>query len=324
MRTAAVALAALHLVKVGHFASPVYATATPADPGAVYVVEQAGRIRRLARGRVTTFADLRSVVASGGEQGLLSLAFDPDYAHNRFYYVAYTGRNGDDMVVRYGGGAPHTLLAVHDPAPNHNGGQLQFGPDGDLYWSNGDAGGEGDPFNVGQSLGRLFARIMKLNVHRAGAQWQLVAYGLRNPWRFSFDRDGNLFIGDVGQDHWEEIDYLPRGFKGVANFGWPHWEGNHLYRANVPLAKLGRYVRPVAEYSHALGCAVIGGYVWNGRYVFGDACSGAVFSLKMANGRATAIRREAPKVEGLSAFGLDATGRLYAMSSVSGNLYRVS
>jgi glucose/arabinose dehydrogenase len=315
---------ALHLVKVGHFDAPVYATSTPADPSAMFVVEQQGRIRRLAHGRVSTFLDIRGLVAYGGEQGLLSLAFDPGYAQNRFYYVAYTGKNGDDMVVRYGPGGPHTLLAVPDPAPNHNGGQLQFGPDGDLYWSNGDAGGEGDPYNVGQNLGKKFARIMKLNVHRAGAKWLLVAYGLRNPWRFSFDSGGNLYIADVGQDHWEEIDYLPHGFRGIANFGWPHWEGNHLFRANVPLAKTGRYVRPVAEYSHELGCAVIGGYVWQGRYVFGDACSGTVFSLKMVRGRATTIRREAPKIEGLSAFGLDAGGRLYAMSSASGNLYRVS
>jgi hypothetical protein len=185
MRTAAIALAALQLVKVGHFAQPVYATATPADPGAMYVVEQAGRIRRLARGRVTTFLDLRQVVQSGGEQGLLSMAFDPDYAHTRFFYVAYTSRDGDDVVARYPGGT--TLFAVHDVSPNHNGGQLQFGPDGDLYWSNGDGGGEGDPFNLGQDLARPFARIMKLNVHRAGAKWQLVAFGLRNPWRFSFD-----------------------------------------------------------------------------------------------------------------------------------------
>lgn len=299
MRAAAVALAALHLVKVGHFASPVYATATPADPGAIYVVEQAGRIRRLARGRVTTFLDIRGLVASGGELGLLSMAFDPGYAHNHFFYVAYTGRSGDDTVVRYGPGRPRTLGAVHNPGPNDHGGQLQFGPGGDLYWSTG-------------------GRILR----RAGAKWRLLADGLHNAWRFSFDAGGNLYVGDAGQDRWEEVDYLSRGFKGVANFGWPHWEGNHVYEPSV--ATTGRYVRPVAEYSHAIGCAVIGGYVWNGRYVFGDACSGAVFSLVMRKGRAVDIRREAPKVEGLSSFGLDAAGRLYAMSSVTGNLYRVS
>jgi glucose/arabinose dehydrogenase len=321
MRTAAVALAVLHLVKVGHFTAPVYATATPADPGAIYVVEQAGRIRRLARGHVSTFLDLRRVVRSGGEEGLLSMAFDPDYARNHLYYVSYTSTGGDQIVARYPGGA--TLLDVHDVGPNHNGGQLQFGPDGDLYWSNGDGGGEGDPFNLGQDLARPFARIMKLNVRRPRATWQLVAYGLRNPWRFSFDADGGLFIGDVGQDKYEEIDYLPHGFKGVANFGWPHWEGDHLYRANVPLAKRGRYVNPIAEYAHDLGCAVVGGYVWSGRYVFGDECSGAVFSLRLVRGRATDIRREAIQVEGLSSFGLDAAGNLLAMSVSTGNLYRV-
>ena len=321
MRTAAVALAALHLVKVGHFDTPVYATATLADPGAIYVVEQAGRIRRLARGRVTTFLDLRRFVKAGDDQGLLSFAFDPSYATNHELYVDYTATNGDEVVARYPG--PITLLDVKDVAPDHNGGQLQFGPDGDLYWSNGDGGGEGDPFNLGQNLSRPFARIMKLNVHRAGAKWQLVAFGLRDPWRFSFDAGGNLFIGDVGQDHWEEIDYLPRGFRGVANFGWPRYEGNHLFR-NVPLARRGVYTNPVAEYGHSLGCAVIGGYVFRGRYTFGDACSGAVFSLVMRKGRATDIRREPVKVAGLSSFGLDAAGRLYAMSSVTGSLFRVS
>jgi hypothetical protein len=157
-------------------------------------------------------------------------------------------------------------------------------------------------------------------MRRTGAKWRVVATGLHNAWRFSFDAAGNLYLGDVGQDRWEEIDYLPRGFRGVASFGWPHWEGNHVYRGDV---KVGRYVRPVAEYSHAIGCAVIGGYVWNGRYVFGDACSGALFSLVMRKGRATDIRREAPTVQGLSSFGLDASGRLYAMSSTNGNLYRV-
>jgi hypothetical protein len=322
MRAAAIALVALHLVKVGHFTQPVYATATPADPGAMYVVEQAGRIRRLARGRVTTFLDLRMVVRSGGEQGLLSMAFDPGYARNHFVYVAYTARSGDEVVVRYPGAV--TLLDVRDVASNHNGGQLQFGPDGDLYWGNGDGGGEGDPFNVGQNLARPFARIMKLNVHRAGAKWQLVAFGLRNPWRFSFDADGGLFIGDVGQDKYEEIDYLPHGYRHVANFGWPHWEGNHLFRPSVALSTRGPYVSPIAEYAHDLGCAVVGGYVWSGRYYFGDECSGAVFSLRLVHGRAADIRREAIHVEGLSSFGLDTTGRLYAMSVTSGNLYRVA
>jgi hypothetical protein len=225
------------------------------------------------------------------------MAFDPGYARNRLVYVAYTGRNGYDTVARYGPGGAQTLYAVRNPGPNDHGGQLQFGPGGALYWSSG-------------------GRILR----RAGGTWRLVADGLHNAWRFSLDAAGNLYIADVGQDRFEEVDFLPRGFRGVASFGWPHWEGNHVYRSDV---KVGRYVRPVAEYSHAIGCAVVGGYVWNGRYVFGDACSGAVFSLVMRKGRATDIRREPIKVEGLSSFGLDAGGTLYAMSTASGDLYRV-
>ncbi len=225
---------ALHLVRVAQVQAPVYATWAPGEPGRLYIVEQAGRIVVLENGRLrpTPFLDIRPQVSSGGERGLLSVAFDPAYQTNRRFYVDYTDTNGDTRVVRYRSDGARAipssaaqLVFVKDFAPNHNGGQLQFGPDGRLYWGNGDGGGGGDPEHNGQSLARPFAKIMRLNVNVPAARWQLVAYGLRNPWRFSFDRaNGDLYIGDVGQNEWEEIDYLKHGAQTIANFGWNRFE----------------------------------------------------------------------------------------------------
>jgi glucose/arabinose dehydrogenase len=331
----------LHLVKVGQFDAPVYATAPPGQTGVLYVVEQAGEIQVLDHGtvRATPFFDFRSSVKSGGEQGMLSIAFDPKYASNHFVYVSYTALNGNQRVSRFRTNgttvipsSQKILLNIVDVAPNHNGGQLQFGPDGDLYWGNGDGGNEGDPLNLGQNLSRPFARIIKLNVRSSKPVWRLVAYGLRNPWRFSFDSaTGDLYIGDVGQDHWEEIDYLPHGYAGIANFGWKRYEGDHIYDASVKLASLGKYVPPITEYSHSFGCAVAGGYVYRGstipsavgRYFYGDNCSGTVWSLKVMNGKATSTQVEPFKVQGLSSFGVDAQNNLYLMSVSGGGLYKL-
>ena len=333
---------ALHLVQVGQFSAPVDAASTPSAPGNLYVVEQAGRVLVLQNGKVsaTPFLDLTAKVRSGGEQGMLSIAFDPGYATNHYVYVSYTALNGDQRVARFTTDGtnviPSTqkvLLDIKDIASNHNGGQLQFGPDGDLYWGNGDGGNEGDPLNLGQNVSRPFARIIKLNVRKANAKWQLVGYGLRNPWRFSFDSaNGDLYIGDVGQDRWEEVDYLPHTFRGVANFGWKRYEGTHIYDASVKLAKLGKYVPPIAQYSHAYGCAVSGGYVYRGtaipsavgRYFYGDDCSGTVWSLKVVNGKATGLRKEPFSVPGLSSFGVDTSGELYLMSVGGGGLYKLA
>jgi glucose/arabinose dehydrogenase len=278
-------------------------------------------------------------VKSGGEQGLLSIAFHPNYAENRLFYVDYTDTNGDTRVVEYRSdgtkaipSSARQLLFVKDFAENHNGGQLQFGPDGRLWWGNGDGGGGGDPEHNGQSLARPFAKIMKLNVANPKARWQLVAYGLRNPWRFSFDRTTNdLYIGDVGQGDREEIDYLRRGFTAPVNFGWNHWEGKRIYDSSTRLLTRGRYVPPVVDYSHDEGCSVTGGYVYRGkavkaavgRYFYGDYCSGTIWSLKIAGGRATQVRKEPFRLEGLSSFGEDAGGELYA-TSLNGGLYRLA
>jgi glucose/arabinose dehydrogenase len=298
-------------------------------------VQQNGRVR------TTPFLDIRSLVQSGEEEGLLSVAFDPDYAKNHRLYVDYTDKNGDTRVVRYTSngtaanlGSAKQLVFVKDFAPNHNGGQLQFGPDKRLYWGNGDGGGAGDPQHNGQSLARPFAKIMRLNVNAPKARWQLVAYGLRNPWRFSFDRaTGDLYIGDVGQGSWEEIDYLKRGTAGISNFGWNRYEGGHIYDSNTVLLGRGAYRPPVAEYSHSDGgCSVTGGYVYRGkaiqgaagRYFYGDYCSGTIWSFKISSGRAVGLRREPFELKGLSSFGEDAAGELYLMSVDSGALLKLS
>jgi glucose/arabinose dehydrogenase len=277
----------------------------------------------------------------GEEQGLLSVAFDPDYAKNHRFYVDYTDVNGDTRVVRYTSngtnalpGSAKQLVFVKDFASNHNGGQLQFGPDKRLYWGNGDGGGGGDPQHNGQSLARPFAKIMRLNVNAPKVYWQLVAYGLRNPWRFSFDRaNGDLYIGDVGQGSWEEIDYLKRGFNRIANYGWNRYEGRHVYDNNTTLLGRGPYLPPVAEYSHSTGgCSVTGGYVYRGkaapaavgRYFYGDYCTGTIWSFKLVRGNAVGLRQEPIELKGLSSFGEDANGELYLMSVDSGSLVRLA
>jgi glucose/arabinose dehydrogenase len=333
---------ALRLVPVAHFAAPVYATAAPGEPGKLYVVEQGGRIQVLEGGKIRSapFLDVHNQIVSGGEQGLLSVAFAPDYATTHRFYVDYTDRNGDTRVVQYRSNgttaipsSAKQLLFVKDFASNHNGGQLQFAPDGLLYWGNGDGGGGGDPQHNGQNLGRPFAKIMRLNVNAAKPRWQLFAYGLRNPWRFSFDRkSGDLYIGDVGQGSWEEIDYLRRGTPGIANFGWNRFEGRHIYNSGTALLTRGSYHAPVAEYSHSDGCSVSGGYVYRGtkvptatgRYFYGDYCSGTVWSFRISTGKATGLRREPFTVKGLSSFGEDSTAELYLMSVDSGDLFRLA
>jgi glucose/arabinose dehydrogenase len=334
--------AALHLVPVAKFAAPVYATSAPGEPGNLYVVEQAGRILVVSNGqtRATPFLDIRSKVQSGGEEGLLSVAFDPAYATTHRFYVDYTDTNGDTRIFQYRSNgtaaipaSAKQLVFVKDFASNHNGGQLQFGPDGRLYWGNGDGGGGGDPQHNGQNLGRPFAKIMRLNVNASNPRWQLYAYGLRNPWRFSFDRaTGDLYIGDVGQNAWEEIDYLKKGTPAFVNFGWNRFEGTHLYDATTQLVTRGKYHPPVAQYPHADGCSVTGGYVYRGkavpaavgRYFYGDYCTGTIWSLRIVNGKAASLRREPFDLKGLSSFGEDSQGELYAMSVSSGDLYRLA
>ena len=317
-----------------------YIASNRAEPKRLYVVEQNGRIVYLINGRVRgTFLDLRNAVVSGGEQGLLSMAFHPAYAKNHRFYVNYTDRNGDTRVVEFrsrrGKGIRSTarqLLFVDQPYANHNGGQLQFGPDGLLYVGMGDGGSAGDPGNRAQNLSQRLGKLLKVNPTARPVAWQVAAYGLRNPWRFSFDTNGDLYIADVGQGQWEEIDYRPRAeLNTLANYGWNIYEGRARYR-NGSVNPAGQLVSPVYVYSHANNaCSVTGGYVYRGRavpsavgrYFFGDYCNGAVSSLRIANGAATDVRRESPRIDGLTTFGQDASGGLYA-GTESGRIYRLS
>jgi glucose/arabinose dehydrogenase len=311
-----------------------------AEPRRLYVVEQDGRIVYLVGGRVRgTFLDLRSAVVSGGEQGLLGLAFHPAYARNHRFYVNYTDRNGDTRVVEFrsrnGRGLRSTarqLLFVNQPYANHNGGEVQFGPDGRLYVGMGDGGSAGDPGNRAQNLSDRLGKLLRANATARRPSWQIVGYGLRNPWRFTFDSNGDLYIGDVGQGEWEEIDYRPRAqLNALANYGWNLFEGRARYRDGTPNSA-GQLVGPVAVYNHDDGsCSVTGGYVYRGgavpsavgRYFYGDYCSGNVWSLRISGGRAQEVRREPGRIGSLTTFGTDAAGELYAGTG-NGRIYKLA
>jgi glucose/arabinose dehydrogenase len=314
-------------------------SSTPAEPNRLYAVEQVGRIRYLINGRVRgTFIDLRDRVVTGGEQGLLSIAFHPNYKRNHRFYVDYTDKQGNTRVVEFrsrnGRGLKSTarqLLFVRQPFANHNGGELQFDRNGLLYVGMGDGGSAGDPSNRAQNPRDRLGKLLRINPLKRGARWQMVALGLRNPWRFSFDRaNGDLYIGDVGQGNWEEIDYRPAAaIDTVANYGWRAFEGRARY-SNTSLGP-GQLVSPVNVYSHAeSNCSVTGGYVYRGRavsaavgrYFFGDYCSGIVWSLRIENGGAVDVRREPFRVGSLTSFGEDAAGELY-MAAGNGRIYKL-
>jgi glucose/arabinose dehydrogenase len=316
--------------------SPLGIASTGSEPDRLYIVEQPGLVRVVEDGKLLEepFLDVRDQVVSGGEQGLLSLAFDPDYESTGLFYVNYTDTNGDTRVVEYHVGDTGTptktreLLFVDQPYANHNGGQLAFGPDGRLYVGMGDGGAGGDPENRAQNLDEKLGKLLSTDPGGSDG-WRLEGYGLRNPWRFSFDREtGDLWIGDVGQGSWEEIDHTPVDSPGLENYGWDVYEGTHGYEDKDP-NQAGHLVMPVYEYSHQHGCSVTGGYVYRGervpdaagRYFFGDYCSGAVSSLTLENGKAVGVRNFA-HVDELSAFGQDAAGELYAVS-LQGQLYEL-
>jgi glucose/arabinose dehydrogenase len=319
------------------FDQPVYVAQPKSEPGRLYVVERTGRIVSLAGGKRSTFLDIHGRVESGyTEQGLLSVAFHPAYARNHRFYVYYTNKSGDieiDSFLSRAGRAVSSsrrrlLVVNHRANDNHDGGQLEFGPDGRLYAGTGDGGFGGDTPNNSQNLSRKLGKLLRLN----GNRWQVYAYGLRNPWRFSFDRaNGDLYIGDVGQNAWEEIDYRPRSATGLVNYGWSAYEGLASYNVSR-LNHAGTLVKPVRVYSHGGGnCSVTGGYVYRGsgvpaargRYFYGDYCTGIIWSLRIANGKAVDNRRESTRIGSLSSFGQAANSALYAVS-LDGGLYRLS
>ncbi len=316
--------------------APLFVTNAPGEAGRLYIVEQAGKIRVWEKGklRAAPFLDVSGLISSGGERGLLSVAFHPDYAKNRRFYVDYTDRSGHTNVVEYRSngtralpGSARRLLLVRQPYSNHNGGQLAFGPNGRLYVGMGDGGAGGDPEGRAQNMSSLLGKLLSLNVATKGVR--IEGLGLRNPWRFSFDRStGDLLIGDVGQGELEEVDFTPKSSPGLENYGWDVYEGTRSFEQK-PLGA-GKLVRPIAEYTHSQGCSITGGYVYrgsvkalHGRYVYGDFCSGTVWSFKLVKGKATAKRREAFKVPNLTSFGEDTAGELYAVSG-NGTVFRLT
>jgi len=313
------------------FDSPVNVTAPRNQPGRLYVVEQTGRIRIVQNGRMTgTLLDLRSRISCCGEQGLLSVAFHPRYAQTKKYYVNYTDRSGDTRVVEYRGKRRlRQVLVVDQPYANHNGGQNAFGPDGRLHVGMGDGGSGGDPEDRAQNLGSRLGKLLAINVDRRESRPQIVGFGLRNPWRFSFDRKTrDLYIGDVGQNDWEEIDFTRRRSPGLENYGWDVYEGRARYDRKQPNPR-GRLVFPVAVYSlDGDECAVVGGFVYRGsavgaakgRYFYGDTCSGKIWSFPA--GRARSVRTEGFTLPSVSSFGEDARGELYAVT-LNGRLWQL-
>ena len=329
---------------------PVALAVRPGDPR-LFVAEKAGTVVAMQPdgSDVAEVLDLRNDVSLGSEQGLLGLAFSPD---GRRLYVDLTDRDGDTHVQSFamdGDRADTTtraeILFVHQPFENHNGGQLAFGPDGDLYVALGDGGSGGDPFGNGQSLSTLLGKILRISpdpdgrrpyrippdnpfVDRAGARPEIWAYGLRNPWRFSFDTGtGDLWIGDVGQSEWEEIDRQPPG-AGGRNYGWNLMEGDHPYAEG---STTGRLTPPVYEYPHDGGiCAVTGGYVYRGSeiaslrgwYVFADFCGGRLEAIRTVGGGHVRHVALGADVGNLASFGEDSDGELYALS-LSGPVYRI-
>ena len=345
-----------------NLSSPIFVTHAGDGSGRLFIVEQTGRIKILQNGtiRSTPFLNLASRISTGGERGLLGLAFHPDYELNRKFYVNYTNTAGDTVIAEYtvSTGNPNvanttgqTLLTIDQPFSNHNGGMLAFGPDRYLYIGMGDGGSAGDPGNRAQRLSFLLGKILRIDVDNnapgknyaippgnpyAGATAgldEIWSYGLRNPWRFSFDRrTGDLWIGDVGQNRWEEIDRSTaasgRG-RGV-NYGWRVMEGNACFNPSSGCNTSGKQ-KPIAVYSHSLGCSVTGGYVYRGLeyralvggYLFGDFCSGRVWALRAHGGSPQTPVLMADTSLSISSFGEGQDGSLYVTDLGNGDVWKV-
>lgn len=345
------------------FAAPTQVTNAGDGSGRLFIVERRGTIRVVQNSRVRAgfFLDIRSKVEDGGERGLLGLAFHPKFKSNGRFFVFYTRNGGDIVVSRFTANSARTsasadsarplLLIEHSAQSNHNGGSIAFGPDGYLYIGVGDGGGAGDPENDAQSKTRNFlGKILRIDVNGSGAGrfdryaiprsnpfygstpglGEIWAYGLRNPWRISFDRGtGNLFIADVGQGRREEIDREPGGSKGGRNYGWSVLEGSLCYDPSP--CSLSGDTLPVAQYTHADGnCAITGGYVYRGgaypamvgQYVFADYCSGRIWSMPHGGGTADIVLRR-DSSEHITSFGESQGGELFAVT-LDGKLFRVT
>jgi len=342
---------------ISGFSQPVSVTHAGDGSGRIFVVEQGGRIRIIRNGAVlaTPFLDISSRISTGGERGLLGLAFAPAYASNGRFYVNYTNAAGDTVIARYSrnptnpdlanAGSEQLVLTVAQPFANHNGGQLAFSKlDGFLYIGMGDGGSAGDPGNRAQDPNQLLGKILRLNVEiglpatytvpsgnpfvgRPGFRPEIWALGLRNPWRFSFDQlTGDLFVADVGQGAWEEINFQSPASAGGENYGWRVMEGNHCFNPSTGCWTTGLVI-PVAEYSHSFGCSVTGGYVYRGSafprmqgsYFYGDFCSGRIWGLSGGPG-AWQNDLLLDTTISISTFGEDEAGNLY-VANYSGTIY---
>jgi glucose/arabinose dehydrogenase len=313
----------IKLTQIAQLSSPLDLTGRPGEPNALYVAEKGGRVRVIRNGNLDPNAvfDLSGEVSGGSEQGLLGITFNSNGSH---LYAYITDRGGDVRVLELamtGGGRREVLFVEHSSAGNHNGGGLQWGSDGMLYAAVGDGGGAGDPEGDAQNLNSRLGKILRINV--ASGAVAVHEYGLRNPFRFSFDRaTGGIWIGDVGQNAWEEVSVDGDG-RGGHNFGWNRMEGTHRYNGGTPPPN---HTPPVYEYSHQSGgCVVTGGYVYRGSripglvgtYVFIDVCIGDLW------GFASGARRSlGPKATQIVSFGQDLGGELYAVS-LNGPLYRI-
>jgi glucose/arabinose dehydrogenase len=343
------------LEKVGDFDQPVF-VAQPPGAEDLYVVEKPGRIRLVRDGQVAAdpVLDISDSVSDEGEQGFLSIAFAPDFASSRLLYAYYTDSRGDQRVVEYrlpGDGtridpaSEREVLLMDDFASNHNGGLLLFGPDDLLYIGTGDGGVADDPERTAQDLGSLLGKILRIDPREragrpysvprdnpfAGAQGarpEVYAYGLRNPWRYSFDRDtGALSVGDVGQNSLEEVDFVAAGEGAGANFGWSAFEGDERFNEDQSAAG---HVPPVLTYGRDAGCSVTGGYVVRdaslkslyGRYLYGDFCNPELRSFVPGRGRAGDDKAVGLEIGSLSSFAEDRNGRIYA-TSLDGPVFRL-
>ena len=333
--------------------SPV--SITHAGDSRLFITLQDGQIVIWDRTQIlaTPFLDIRDLTSKGGERGLLSVAFHPRYAENGFFFVNYTNVAGHTVIARYrvssdpnraDAASAHQILLIEQPFSNHNGGQMQFGPDGSLYIGMGDGGSGGDPGNRAQSLATLLGKMLRINVdgdpysvppgnpfvNETAARPEIWALGLRNPWRFSFDRaSGDLWIADVGQGEWEEVNFQPAASIGGENYGWRRMEGTHCFNPSSS-CNPGNLVLPVIEYDHSGGaCSVTGGYVYrgassprlNGTYIYGDYCNGRIWGATRT-GAAVTTRELLDTGLLISTFGEDLNGELY-VADHRGAVYRL-